>query len=197
MTTDESAFAPGVSVVETDDAPKPPRKLLVPLLVGGLVIAVALAAVFAALWFQNKDTSSDEVQAFLSDESSVVQTRADKIVNLLMNYDSTNLDEVSQQVLALSTGSFAQDYRDTLKRGLGDALKENTASSRGQILEGPNVFFKSPSEATAIVRTQQITQSNDDPTGQTFTYVMQLTLVNTSDGGWKADGVQILSQQSS
>jgi hypothetical protein len=191
VTVEESTL--DVAATSSSDAPK--RKLLVPLLVAGLVVAVALAAVFGALWLQSKETSSDEVQAFLGGEATVVQTRAEKIVNLLMNYDSSNLDDVSQQVLAIATGSFADDYRDTLKRGLGDALKENTASSRGQILEGPDVFFKSPSEATAIVRAQQTTQSNDDPTGQTFTYVMQLTLVNTSDGGWKADGVQILSQQ--
>jgi hypothetical protein len=193
MTANEGAL--DVGVADESDAPK--RKLLVPLLVGGLVVSLALAAVFATLWIQNKDTSPDEVQAFLADESSVVQGRAEKIVNLLMNYDSSTLDDVSDQVLALSTGSFAQDYRDTLKRGLGDALEQNTASSHGQILEGPNVFFKSPSEATAIVRAQQTTQSNDDPTGQTFTYVMQLTLVDTASGSWKADGVQILSQQSS
>jgi hypothetical protein len=191
MTVEETALGVGVAA----EAPK--RKLLLPLLVAGLVVAVALAAVFAALWVQNKDTSPDEVRSFLSREASVVQTRADKIVNLLMNYDSTNLDDVSDQVLALSTGTFAQDYKETLGRGLGDALEENTASSRGQILEGPNVFFKSPSEATAIVRAEQTTQSNSNPGGQTFTYVMQLSLVNTSDGGWKADGVQILSQQAS
>lgn len=177
--------------------PAPPRKLLVPMLVAGLVLAVALAAVFAVLWVQNKETSADEVQSFLGAESSQAEARAEKIVNLLMNYDSTNLDDVSEQVLALSTGSFADDYRDTLKRGLGDALEQSTASSRGQILEGPNVFFKSPSEATAIVRAEQTTQSNSNPGGQTFTYVMQLSMVHTSDGGWKADGVQILSQQAS
>ena len=191
MTVEESALDVSAPVE------KPKRKLLVPLLIGGLVIAIALAATFVVLWVQNKETSPEEVQSFLSGESGLVQERSETIVNLLMNYDSTNLDDVSAQVLELSTGDFAQDYRETLQRGLGDALEENTASSRGQILEGPSVFFKSPSEATAIVRAEQTTQSNSNPTGQTFTYVMQLTLVDTSDGGWKADGVKILSQQAS
>jgi hypothetical protein len=191
MTVEESALGVGVA----DETPK--RPLLVPLLIGGIVVAVALATVFAVLWTQSRDTSADEVESFLSGQSTVVRERSEKIVTLLMNYDSTNLDDVSDQVLALSTGSFAQDYRETLGRGLGDALKKNTASSRGQILDGPNVFFKSPSEATAIVRAEQTTQSNSNPSGQTYTYVMQLTLVNTTGGGWKADGVQILSQQAS
>ena len=189
MKVEESA--PAAEAVEKPDK----RKLLVPLLIGGLVVAIALAAVFAVLWVQSKDTSPDEVASFLTEQSGQAQTRAEKIVNLLMNYDSSNLDEVSDQVLALSTGSFADDYRDTLRQGLGAALEKSTASSRGEILEGPNVFFKSPSEATAIVRAQQTTQSNSNPGGQTFTYVMQLSLVHTSDGGWKADGVKILSQQ--
>jgi hypothetical protein len=193
MTVDESALDVGVA----GDPAAPKRKLLVPLLIAGLVVSVALAAVFGILWIQNKETSAEEVQSFLGDETATVQARAEKVVGLLMNYDAATLDDVSQQVLALATGSFAEDYRDTLKRGLGAALKENTASSRGEILDGPDVFFKSPSEATAIVRTQQTTQSNDDPTGKTYTYVMQLTLVDTTDGGWKAESVQILSQQSS
>lgn len=193
MIADESALDATVA----PEVSHPKRKLLVPLLAAGLVVAVALAAVFAVLWAQGRETSADEVQAFLDDQSNVVQSRSEKIVNLLMNYDAANLNDVSDQVLGLSTGSFAQDYRETLRRGLGDALKKNTASSRGHILEGPNVYFKSPSEATAIVRAEQTTQSNSNPGGQTFTYVMQLTLVDTSDGGWKADGVQILSQQAS
>ena len=77
------------------------------------------------------------------------------------------------------------------------ALEKSTASSRGQILDGPDVFFESPSEATALLRVEQTTQSNDNPTGQTFTYVMQLSLVDTTDQGWKADRVEILSQQTS
>ncbi|HEY7875420.1 MAG TPA: hypothetical protein VIG64_09890 [Actinomycetota bacterium] len=194
MTTEESALTVGVA---TDDAPAPKRKLLVPLLIGGLVLATALAATFAVLWSQSRDTTSDEVASFLGAEKSVVEERSGELVNLLMNYDSTNLDEVSEEVLTLSTGDFAEDYEDTLARGLGAALEKSTASSRGQILDGPDVFFRSPSEATAILRVEQTTQSNDNPTGQTFTYVMQLSLVHTTSEGWKADRVEILSQQQS
>jgi hypothetical protein len=196
MTTDESALQVGAGLA-AEDAPSPKRKLLVPLLVAGLVLAVALAATFAVLWSQGRNTTPDEVAAFLGAEKSVVADRSTKLVNLLMNYDSTNLDDVSAEVLTLSTGDFAEDYEDTLARGLGAALEKSTASSRGQILDGPDVFFESPSEATAILRVEQTTQSNDNPTGQTFTYVMQLSLVDTTSEGWKADRVEILSQQTS
>jgi hypothetical protein len=195
MTTEESALQQvGVTV---DDSGKPKRKLLVPLLIAGLVFSLALATTFAVLWAQSRDTTADEVASFLGAEKGGVEDISTRLVTLLMNYDSTNLDDVSDEVLTLSTGDFAEDYEDTLARGLGAALEKSTASSRGQILDGPDVFFQSPSEATAIIRVEQTTQSNDNPTGQTFTYVMQLSLVDTTDEGWKADRVEILSQQTS
>lgn len=198
MTTEESALQVATTAgVGADDAQRPPRRMLVPMLIGGLVVAVALAATFAVLWAQGRETTPREVSSFLDGERSVVEERSTDLVNLLMNYDSTNLDAVSAEVLSLSTGDFATDYEDTLARGLGAALEKSTASSRGQILDGPDVFFESPSEATAILRVEQTTQSNDNPQGQTFTYVMQLSLVDTTSEGWKADRVEILSQQSS
>jgi lipopolysaccharide export LptBFGC system permease protein LptF len=191
MTTEESALP----VVSGAGAPK--RKLLVPLLIGGLVFAVALATTFAVLWAQSRDTTADEVEAFLGAEEAVVADRATELIDLLMNYDSTNLEDVSAEVLTLSTGDFAEDYEDILAGGLSSALEQSTASSRGQILDGPDVFFESPSEATALLRVEQTTQSNDNPGGQSFTYVMQLSLVDTTSEGWKADRVEILSQQTS
>ena len=191
MTTEESAL----SVTVGADEPK--RRLLVPILIAALVFALALAVTFAVLWAQSRDTTADEVADFLGAEKSVVENRAGELITLLMNYDSTNLEDVSGQVLDLSTGDFAEDYEDILAGGLGTALERSTASSRGQILDGPDVFFESPSEATALLRVEQTTQSNDNPTGQTFTYVMQLSLVDTTTEGWKADRVEILSQQTS
>ena len=198
MTTEESTLQPaGVAVEDVADSSKPPRKLLVPLLIAGLVFSLALATTFGVLWAQSRDTTADEVASFLGAEKSGVEDISTKLVTLLMNYDSTNLEDVSAEVLTLSTGDFAEDYEDTLARGLGAALEKSTASSRGQILDGPDVFFESPSEATALLRVEQTTQSNDNPTGQTFTYVMQLSLVDTTSEGWKADRVEILSQQTS
>ena len=191
MTTEESSLPVAVGA----DGPR--RRLLVPLLIAGLVFAVVLATTFAVLWAQSRDTTADEVEAFLGAEKSVVQDRATELITLLMNYDSTNLEDVSAEVLELSTGDFAEDYEDILAGGLSSALEESTASSRGQILEGPDVFFESPSEATALLQVEQTTQSNDNPTGQSFTYVMQLSLVDTTSEGWKADRVEILSQQTS
>ena len=125
MTTEESALQPVGTTI--DDSQKPKRTLLVPRLIGGLVVAVAAAAMFAVLWAQGRETTPDDVASFLDAEKSVVQDRSTKLVNLLMNYDSTTLDDVSAEILTLSTGDFAEDYEDTIARGLGAALEKSTA----------------------------------------------------------------------
>lgn len=42
-----------------------------------------------------------------------------------------------------------------------------------------------------------MTQSDDNPEGRTFLYEMKITLVDTESGGWKIDGVEILSERAS
>jgi hypothetical protein len=47
------------------------------------------------------------------------------------------------------------------------------------------------------MRSTQTTQSSENPTGQTIVYNLRVTLIDTSDGGWKVDGVEILSEERS
>lgn len=179
-----------------DTAPARPRKRwLVPALAAGLVICLALAGVFAFLWLQAVDTSPEEVAAFLAEERPEVHEVATEVATLLINYDSTNLEERAAEIVPLSVGRFRQQYEDLISQGLGQALEDVAASSRGQILQGPDVSFVSPSEAVAILETTQTTQSNENPGGQTFNYVMRLTLVDTPEGGWKVNLFEVLSQQ--
>ncbi len=181
-----------------DTAPARPRKRsLVPALAAALVICLALAGVFAFLWLQAVDTSPEEVSAFLAEERPEVHEVATEVATLLINYDSTNLEERAAEIVPLSVGRFRQQYEDLISQGLGQALEDVAASSRGQILQGPDVSFVSPSEAVAILETTQTTQSNENPGGQTFNYVMRLTLVDTPEGGWKVNLFEVLSQQES
>lgn len=170
------------------------RGWLVPLLSAGLVVAVATAAVLGALYLGGA-VSGAEVGEVLSEETPEVEDRAGTVANLLLNYDSTNLEEVSNQMLAVATGNFREQYEEVLAggAGLGNALEEASASSRGQILDGPDVYFKSADEAIAIMRVTQTAQSNSNPGGTTIDYVLKVTLIDTSDGGWKADRVEVLS----
>jgi hypothetical protein len=171
------------------------RRFLVPALIAGLVVALVLTGTFVFLWLQSVDTSPEEVGDYISDEAPVVADVALEVATLLSNYDAANIEERREQIVDLSVGRFRQQYEDLLSQGLGAALEETAASSRGQILNGPDISFVSGSEATAIIETTQTVQSNDNPTGRTYRYVMQLTLIDTPDGGWKVNEFLILSQQ--
>jgi hypothetical protein len=169
------------------------RRFLVPGLIAGLVLALCLAATFFVLWLQTADPQAEDVKDFLAIEKPDVEQRAIDVTNLLLTYDSTNLEEVTDKMLAISTGNFKQQYEDLIRvQGLGEALNEAKASSRGQILTGPDVSFTGPGEATAILNVTQTTQNKENPTGQTVNYVIRITLIDTADGGWKADSVDLL-----
>ena len=190
----ERAAEPAADTHETEPGPER-RSLLLPALIGGLVLAVALAATFGALWFQNKETSADEVATFLGTEQDKVETVSAEVINLLSNYDATNIEQVADRMLDISTGNFRKDYEETFSAGLGGALEEVEASTRGQILSGPDISFRSASEAVAIARVSETVQNKEIPEGRTFEYLIEITLIDTVDGGWKADRVEILDAQ--
>ena len=173
------------------------RRWVVPALAAALVVSLALAGTFVFLWLQAVDTSPEEVGTFLTEQTPQVHEVATEVATLLINYDSTNLDERAEEIVPLSVGRFRQQYEDLISQGLGEALEDTAASSRGQILQGPDVSFASPSEAVAILETTQTTQSNENPGGRTFNYIMRLTLIDTPDGGWKVNLFEVLSQQES
>ena len=171
-----------------------PRRYLIPALIAGLVVALCLAGTFFFLWLQTADPKAEDVGTFIGEQKPGVEQKAIQVVNLLLNYDATTIGEVAEQMAALSTGNFKDDYQNLIiEQGLKDALEEAKASSRGQILEGPDIYFGSGSEAVAVANVTQTTQNKDNPTGQTVNYVIRLSFVNTADGGWKADSVDLLT----
>ena len=173
-----------------------PRRWLVPILVAALVVSLASAGVFGTLYLTS-DVSSTEVGSALAAQAPEVEDIGQRVANLLLNYDSTNLGEVADQMLSIATGNFREQYEEVLASGagLGAALEEASASSRGSILDGPDVYFQSGSEAIAIMRVTQTAQSNSNPGGSTIDYVLKITMIDTQDGGWKADRVEVLSTQ--
>lgn len=179
---------------ETTEETPSGRRVLVPALIAGLVLALALAVTFFVLWLQTADPSPRDVDEFLNSNEQAVAERSTEVAKLLFTYDSTNLDEVTERVLGLSTGNFAVEYeRLIVERGLGDALETAKASSRGIIIEGPDVSFISGSEAQVLFNIRQTVQNKDNVSGVSFVYVTRLTLVNTEGGGWKADRIDLLS----
>ena len=171
------------------------KRFLVPGLIAGLVLALSAAATLALLLVRESETEPSEVGAFLAEEQPAVEDRVVEVVNLLTNYDATNIDQIVERMLEITTGSFRKDYEDTFEQGFGDAIKKASTSARGRILTGPDISFRSPDEAVAVLRVEQTIQNNRIPEGRSYVDVMQITLINTSDGGWKADRVEILGGQ--
>src|SRR5919106_3233228 len=141
--------------VDQRAVPAPPgaktrRKLLVPILVAAVVVLATLSGVLIFLVARGLDPASEDVSEFLSARSAVVEDRAANLSDLLLNYDATNIDQVADRILGISTGNFRQQYEELIAE-LGTALEEASASSRGRVLEAPTVTFRSASEAVAIV----------------------------------------------
>jgi hypothetical protein len=170
-------------------------RFAVPGLIAGLVIALAAAGAFAFLWVRDSETDATDVEGYLATESVQVEETATRVVTLLSNYDATNIDAVVEEMLTITTGSFRTDYSETFEAGFGDAIKEASTSARGEILSGPDISFRSGEEAVAVVRVSQTIQNNRNPAGRNYVDVMQLTLIKTSGGDWKADRVEILGGQ--
>lgn len=172
------------------------RRWVLPLLAALSVVAVATAAVFGFLYLTD-DVSSKDVGTVLAQQTPEIEEVARRVANLLLNYDSTNLENVADQMLDIATGNFREQYEEVLSSGagLGAALEEASASSRGSILSGPDVYFRDGSEAIALMNVTQTAQSNSNPGGSTIDYVLKVTLIDTQDGGWKADRVEVISTQ--
>jgi hypothetical protein len=151
------------------------------------------------LWLTaDTEITPREVELFLDEREPAVTERATEVMSLLLNYDATNIEEVGDQLLDVSTGNFFDDYEELVGTGnLERALRKASASSRGQILDGPDVYFRDPAEAAAVVTVSQTTQSRSNPTGLTTEYVFRIILIQTPDGAWKANDVTILSTRES
>ena len=125
-----------------------PRRWLVPTLIGAGVFMLALAVTFFVLWLSSADPSPQDVEKFLADEKPAIEETSSEVANLLFSYDSTTINQVADRMLGLATGNFAVEYeRLIFERGLADVLEKAKASSRGIILEGPDVSFLGPNEA--------------------------------------------------
>ena len=126
------------------------KRFLVPGLIVALVLAIATVASLGLLLARESEVEPEEVGSFMAEAKPEVEERVTEVVNLLSNYDATNIDDVVERMLEITTGSFRKDYEDTFEQGFADAIKKASTSARGQILTGPDVSFRSPDEAVAV-----------------------------------------------
>ena len=159
-----------------------------------LVIALAVAGAMAALWLDERATDPSEVTAFLRDGAPDAGSTATKVLTSIVNYDPDTVEENQDELLGLATGAFRADYEDLLSGGLGAALEETETRSEGEIVDGPEVAFTSATRGTAVARLVQDISSLTESGDRRVLLVMRLGLV-LEDGTWKADRLEILSQQ--
>jgi hypothetical protein len=184
-----------MSDAQEDDRSAPSRVLLVLL-----AIAVAVAVAMGVLWTRDKSASPEEVSSNLREMVPPVTERATTLTQLLMNYDEGTLQERSDQLLALSTGDFRDQYESLLKGGLDKALSSASTTAKARIVDGPDVSFTSSREAVAVLRVVQTAKNKEAPLARRIFYVLRFTLQNTSTDenvpDWRAARLDVLSQQS-
>ena len=157
-----------------------------------VVVALAIAVAFAALWNDERGTEPSEVTAYLAEQEPEARRTAATVLESIVNYDPESVEEDKDELLDLATGEFRDDYEDLLSGGLGEALEETGTRSEGEIVDGPDIGFTSAVRGMAVARlVQDITSEAED---RQVLLVMRLGLV-LEDGTWKADKLEILSQQ--
>lgn len=153
-----------------------------------LILAVTLAVVFglAAAVLGVVAVAQDETDPRLED----VRRTAGRFGETLVTYDYRDPDAHRSAVLALSTGSFRDEYEDAFDGGLAEVITEAEATSTGFVKD---IYVSELDEE----RAQAIVVVDIDHTGaggpRTLHDVyFRLTFVEV-DGTWKVDQVTDLN----
>lgn len=171
-----------------------------PWLVALALVALAVAVAMTFLWIRDRDASPSEIDTRLRTSVSAVSERATTLTQLLMDYTPGTLQERSDQLLAISTGEFRDQYETLLKGGLDTALTKANTKAKAKIVDGPDVSFTASDEAQAVLRVIQTAKKKGALIPRRLYYVLRFTLQNLSPSpdtpDWRASRLDILSQQS-
>jgi hypothetical protein len=161
-----------------DASRRSPALILVTSLAVALAVAVAVLAVLLA--------GDDGEDSRLDD----VRRAAGTFGEALVTYDYHDPDEHREAVLALSTGSFREEYQDAFDAGLAEVITEVEAVSTG-IAKDVYVSELGDADAQAIVVLDVEVTGVSGPRTQRDLYIL-LTFVEVQ-GEWKVDQVTDLS----
>ncbi len=163
---------------EVSDRSRSPALILVTTLAVALAVAVAVLTVLLAA----DDDGSDRMEE--------VRRAAGAFGEALVTYDFHDPDAHRDAVLALSTGSFRDEYQDAFDAGLADVITEVEAVSTG-VATDVYVSELGESDAQAIVVLDVEVTGVSGPRTQQDLYV-RLTFVEVQ-GAWKVDQVTDLN----
>lgn len=172
----------------SDDDPQPLVSEPPPRRSAALVLAVTLAALFgiAAAVFGVLAAQGGGTDGRLED----VRRRAGEFGEALVTYDYRDPDAHRSAVLALSTGSFRQEYEDAFDQGLAQIITDVEATSTG-FVKDVYVSELDDEQAQAIV-VVDIEHSGSGGPRTLYDVYFRLTFVAV-DGSWKVDQVTDLN----
>jgi hypothetical protein len=176
--SDDPAVPDDEPTSEPDAGGRSPAFILVTTLAVALAVAVAVLLVLVAGDDQG-DPRIDEVRR-----------AAGEFGEVLVTYDFHDPEEHRDAVLALSTGSFADEYEDAFDEGLSQVITQVEAVSKGYAKD-VYVSEVADAEAQAIVVLDVEVDGVAGPRTQRDLYV-RLTFVEV-DGEWKVDQVTDLN----
>lgn len=176
----------GTPEVESDEflavsetTPAMDRGLLVPVLIGALVAALAGAGFFGWKFWQ---------QHQLDQAREAAQRSAVSYAQVLTSVDSNNVDDNFKQVLDGATGEFKDMYSKSSVE-LRQLLIENKATAHGVVVESA-VQEASKDRAVVLLFIDQSVANTKLPDPRIDRSRMKMTLEKV-DGSWRASKVEL------
>ena len=176
----------GTPEVESDEflavsetTPEMDRGLLVPVLIGALLAALAGAGFFGWKFWQ---------QHQLDQAREAAQRSAVSYAQVLTSVDSNNVDDNFKQVLDGATGEFKDMYSKSSVE-LRQLLIENKATAHGVVVESA-VQEASTDRAVVLLFIDQSVANTKLPDPRIDRSRMKMTLEKV-DGSWRASKVEL------
>lgn len=144
--------------------------------------ALALAVIIAGVALARQGPSPAERR-----DDALAASR--RFALALSAYDHRRLDRDVAEVLALSTGTFREQYDRALDTTAREALRENEAVATARVLTGPLLARLGTDDARTFTVLEQRVRTKGAAAQVRRTRV-DIVLVHTSQG-WKADRVEV------
>jgi Mce-associated membrane protein len=150
-----------------------------PWLVAG--VALAIAAVFAYLWWQHKseDNARREIEEI-----------ATEFTHALTDFSAETIESDVREIKSFAVGSFSDEVDTFFGDETVAAVKEAEATSDGDI-EGLYVQRIGEASASVFVLVSETVTNASLTEPQTDTLRIEVDLIETTQG-WKVESVQIL-----
>lgn len=148
------------------------------------VVAVLAVAAAVTLFVLDRRTQS------VADARLAATEAARAHAETILSYDHTTLDEDFAAALAVSTGSFAEEYATTSEGVVRDTATETEAVVEAESVSA-GVVSATSDRVVVLVFVNQTTTSNRVDQPQTDLNRVRMTMVDTGSG-WLVEGVDAL-----